>query len=154
VCLETLGGPERGTDGDPEASDGPNTDMRPGRGSARRGQMVRYRQPGTQVGATAQRVPALSAVTLSDTAGQGERAHCRRSVLERSLRCRLLERRRTGRSERLATSDPAVTGVYGFGREACKKVVAGLGGYSLPTTFTVPPGMGRGQRLRSRLGLA
>jgi len=65
-----------------------------------------------------------------------------------------LETRRTGRSERLATSDPAVTGVYGFGREACKKVVAGLGGYSLPTTFTVPPGMGRGQRLRSRLGLA
>jgi len=44
-----------------------------GRAADRRGGSA-----GMQEGATARYVPALSAVTLSDTDGQGERTHCRR----------------------------------------------------------------------------
>jgi hypothetical protein len=47
------------------------------RGMYRRSQLVRYMQPGAG-GCGCSARPALSAVTLSDMEGQGERAHCRR----------------------------------------------------------------------------
>ena len=52
-----------------------------GRAAERRGGVSRC-GPGSRVqeGAAARHVAALSAVTLSDMDGQGERAHCRRSV--------------------------------------------------------------------------
>jgi len=70
-------------------------------------------------------VAPTTAITLSDEGRRRERAQCRRSVLERSLRYRLLETGRTGRSERLATSDPSATGVYGF----CRRVRGGRGAW-------------------------
>jgi hypothetical protein len=58
---------------------------------------------------------SLSGVTRSDEGGRGERAQCRRSALEQSLRYRLLETRRTGRYVRQRRLGAGASGAVQIG---------------------------------------
>jgi len=99
-CLKTLSGPGpcRETDASPGSSSGPDTGRRPGPQNVAMGQRVPYWSPGRRrVRLPGAAAPQL-AVTLSDTGGQGERAHCRRYARLRAASPEVAPASRTGRS--------------------------------------------------------
>ena len=112
--LDLDSGPEMGTS--PGSSNGPEPGRRPCPGTPWRSRPPRPRPPGRR----RIRLPGASilylGITLSDERGEGERAHCRRSVLERSSQRPPLETRRRGRSEfcpqRPAQMADSVTGPW------------------------------------------
>ena len=96
LCLETLDGLGPGADGNPESSGGTLTPTG-SRAADRRGGVswcgIGSRAAG---GCDCPARPALYAVTLSDTEGQGERAHCRLMALILIRLARWPPGRRTG----------------------------------------------------------
>jgi hypothetical protein len=100
-------------------------------------------------GAASQHVRSGHAVTLSDTGRHGERAHCRRSVLEQPPRSGSFEARRTAssvavilvnprRSRRPEPSRPVPRGIRALGGPPSHPA-AGIAHPPLAPNWSVPP---------------